>query len=303
MNKKSTNMSRDSNIAKIINISDKKTLNRKVVAIGDVHGDYNATIESLRLTNIIDIHLKWTGGNSILIQIGDILDRGGRDTSHGDEDSELKIIHLFIKLKKQAIKKGGDVVCLIGNHELMNLQGICDYCSKMGIKRFGSKKKRIEFFKPGNKMAVSMSHIFKAIYKVGPWLFVHGGIRSLLSKKYTIKYMNGLMNEYLLGNIKLEDSKEFQELFLDDNSIFWYRGFSESNVNCKLLTKSLDNLDAKYMVVGHTPQDCINTKCHNKIWRIDTGMSHAFGKRKNNKRISAMEITKNGRKVYIYSGN
>jgi hypothetical protein len=103
-----------------------------------------------------------------------------------------------------------------------------------------------------------------------------------------------------LGDIKLEDSKEFQELFLDDNSIFWYRGFSDTAVNCKQLNKSLSNLDAKYMVVGHTPQDCINTKCHNRIWRIDTAMSEAFGKRKNNKRISAMVITDKGKKVNIY---
>ena len=67
--------------------------------------------------------------------------------------------------------------------ELLNFQGIFDYCSPMGIKRFGSKKKRREFYKPGNKMAISMTSLFKAIYKIGPWVFVHGGIRSLLSKK------------------------------------------------------------------------------------------------------------------------
>jgi hypothetical protein len=300
MNKRSTSVSRNSNITKVINISNKPTLSRNIIAIGDVHGDYEATVESLRITNVINHKLDWTGKNNILIQMGDILDRGGRNNSYGDEDSELKIIYLFQRLKKQAQKEGGDVVCLIGNHELMNLQGICDYCSKLGIKRFGNVKNRVKFYKPGNKMAISMTKLFKAIYKIGPWLFVHGGIRSLLSKKYTVDYINNLMNRYLLGDIKLEDSKEFQELFLDDNSIFWYRGFSDTAVNCKQLNKSLSNLDAKYMVVGHTPQDCINTKCHNRIWRIDTAMSEAFGKRKNNKRISAMVITDKGKKVNIY---
>ena len=54
------------------------------------------------------------------------------------------------------------------------------------------------------------------------------------------------------------------------------------------------------MVVGHTPQDCINTKCHNSIWRIDTAMSEAFGKRNSSKRISAMVIANKGKKVNIY---
>ena len=290
----------NSNINNTINISNKSYINRNIIAIGDVHGDYYATIKSLRITRTIDKDLNWKAKNSILIQMGDILDRGGRETTYKDEDSELKIIYLFKRLKKQAQKEGGDVVCLIGNHELLNFQGIFDYCSPMGIKRFGSKKKRKDFYKPGNKMAISMTSLFKAIYKVGPWVFVHGGIRSLLSKKYTIDYINNLMNQYLLGNSKLEDTKEFQELFMDDNSILWYRGFSESNVPCTTLKKSLDNLGAKYMVVGHTPQDCINTKCHNRIWRIDTGMSNAFGKRDEPNRISAMIITKKGKCVNIY---
>jgi hypothetical protein len=290
-------------MTKKIKISNNKTLNKKIVAIGDVHGDYIATIESLIMTNMINNSLNWIGGNTILIQMGDILDRGGRNNSYGDEDSELKIIYLFKKLKKQAQKKNGDVICLIGNHELMNIQGIHDYCSTLGIKRFGSTKKRTEFYKPGNKMAISMTTLFKAIYKIGPWVFVHGGIRSYLSKKYTIDYINNIMNQYLIGNIVLEDSKEFQELFLDENSIFWYRGFSDQKVNCKQLKKSLDNIDAKFMVVGHTPQDCINSKCHNSIWRIDTAMSEAFGKRKNDKRITAMEIVNKGREIIIHCGS
>ena len=287
---------------KLINISDKKTLNKRIVAIGDIHGDYKAIINALKLTKIINKNHSWIAKNTILIQIGDILDRGGRNESYKDEDSELKIIFLFKKLKKQAKKVNCDVICLIGNHELMNLQGIHDYCSKLGIKRFGSVKKRREFYKPGNKMAISMTTLFKAIYKVGDWVFVHGGIRSYLSKKYTIDIINNVMNQYLLGNIKLEDSKEFQELFLDDNSIFWYRGFSDDKVNCSQLKKSLFNLGAKYMVVGHTPQDCINSKCHNSIWRIDTAMSEAFGKRENNKRITALEIINNGKNVRIHCG-
>lgn len=288
------------NISNSINISNKSYINRNIIAIGDVHGDYNAVVQSLLITRVVNIKLNWIAGNSILVQMGDILDRGGRGTTYKDEDSEIKIIYLFKRLKKQAKKKGGDVVCLIGNHELLNFQGIFDYCSPMGIKRFGSKKNRRDFYKPGNKMAISMTTLFKAIYKIGPWVFVHGGIRSLLSKKYSIDYINNLMNQYLLGNIKLEKTKEFQELFLDENSILWYRGFSDRKVPCSSLKKSLDNMDAKYMVVGHTPQDCINSKCNNSIWRIDTGMSEAFGKRVDVNRISAMIITKKGKKVNIY---
>ena len=57
------------------------------------------------------------------------------------------------------------------------------------------------------------------------------------------------------------------------------------------------------MVVGHTPQDKINSKCNNRIWRIDTAMSEAFGKRTTDNRISCLEIIDYGRKVNIYHTN
>ena len=53
------------------------------------------------------------------------------------------------------------------------------------------------------------------------------------------------------------------------------------------------------MVLGHSPQQQgINLKC-NSIWRVDTGMSEAFGKRLNNKRIQVLEIIRNGKDVKI----
>ena len=115
----------NSNITNTINISNKSYINRNIIAMGDVHGDYYATVKSLRITRTIDKDLNWKAKNSILIQMGDILDRGGRETTYKDEDSELKIIYLFKRLKKQAQKEGGDVVCLIGNHELLNCMMHC----------------------------------------------------------------------------------------------------------------------------------------------------------------------------------
>jgi hypothetical protein len=54
------------------------------------------------------------------------------------------------------------------------------------------------------------------------------------------------------------------------------------------------------IVVGHTPQNGINSQCGNKIWRVDTGMSEAFGRRNSiQERIEVLEILENGEKVNI----
>ena len=69
-------------------------------------------------SNILDYKCSygyvWNGNDTILVQTGDIVDRG----PYGF------IIYQFLQvLKKQSHEKGGDVILLLGNHELMNLRG------------------------------------------------------------------------------------------------------------------------------------------------------------------------------------
>ena len=90
----------------------------RIVAIGDLHGDYGNYIATLKAAGLIDKKGKWSGGNTHLVQTGDIPDRGP-DTG--------KIIKHITKLGKQAQKKGGRVHNLIGNHEAMNVYGDLRY--------------------------------------------------------------------------------------------------------------------------------------------------------------------------------
>ena len=90
----------------------------RVVAVGDLHGDYEQYIKVLRSAELVNARGKWTGGNTHLVQTGDVPDRGA-DTR--------KIIDHLADLKKSAIKKGGYVHTLIGNHEAMNSYGDLRY--------------------------------------------------------------------------------------------------------------------------------------------------------------------------------
>ena len=105
----------------------------RIVAIGDLHGDYVATISSLLLGRIINKKLNWIAGKTHVVQLGDILDRKPRSLNKTDENSEFKIMKLFMKLQKQAYKAGGGFHCIIGNHELMNVLGEFNYVSQMEL--------------------------------------------------------------------------------------------------------------------------------------------------------------------------
>lgn len=85
---------------------------QRIVAVGDLHGDYSAWLDIARGAGIIDAHGHWAGGKTTLVQMGDVIDRG---------DASLQIIRSLQQLQKEAPRAGGKVVLLLGNHEAMNL--------------------------------------------------------------------------------------------------------------------------------------------------------------------------------------
>lgn len=85
---------------------------RRIVAVGDLHGDYEAWREIALRARLIDRRNRWAGGTATLVQLGDIADRG---------PDSLKIIRHLMRLQVQARRSGGKVVVLVGNHEAMNM--------------------------------------------------------------------------------------------------------------------------------------------------------------------------------------
>ena len=82
-----------------------------IVAIGDIHGDFDAFVGLLQHARLIDGDRRWTGGEITLVQTGDCLDRGPKVRD---------VLDLLMALEQQAPSQGGRVVALLGNHETMN---------------------------------------------------------------------------------------------------------------------------------------------------------------------------------------
>ena len=272
----------------------------KVVVLGDVHGDYYATVKSLKNARLIDENLDWCGGKTHLVQIGDILDRKNRLGENTDEDSEFGIIYLFLKLIKQAYEAGGGFHCILGNHELMNISGDFSYVSDAGINHFPDKAKgRLDFFKPNSKMCKLFASYWNPVIKIGKYLFCHAGISYKIGMENSIHDINNLMRNFLLGDNTLLQDKKFDELFMNDKGIVWNREYMNGDFDRNKTKEMLKNKDCEYMVVGHTIQDNgINLK-NDCIWFVDTGMSEAFGKRISDDKIQLLQILSNGKQINI----
>jgi hypothetical protein len=275
----------------------------KVYVFGDIHGDLNAFITVLRNANLINKDLHWCGGTAHVVQVGDILDRKIRDVEYSDEDSEFKIISLILTLQLESYIDGGGFHPIIGNHEIMNILGIFDYVSPMGLKHFNGKEGRKKYFEIGGDFCKYLACAWNPVIKIGDFLFCHGGISLYIANKYSINQINYIMRDTLYGNSKNIDQSFFNELFLNEDSILWNRRFScpnllNKNLNNKFLIKKiLDKYDVSYLIVGHTPQIEGIKLNYNQVICVDTGMSKAFGKN-NMSRIHYLEIINNNINIY-----
>lgn len=292
---------------------------KRIIVLGDIHGDYELAINMLKIAKVIDDNNNWIGSDTYVVQVGDQIDRCrpgpgescNMDITYEDEASDIKILKLFTDLHHQAIKQGGKVISLLGNHELMNVDGDMSYVSKKGVEEFidysqhkiDKSKQNSDFdtgltarknaFKAGKEYGKFLGCTRLSAVIIGSNLFVHGGMINNIMKYLRIANRSDLENidimvrKWLLGLINREYIAHIVNS--SNDSMFWNRilgkiphNVSTDNVQClSYIDDVLKTLQVGSIIVGHTPQsflnnDGINSVCDNKIWRVDNGSSKAF---------------------------
>ncbi|CAN5464992.1 metallophosphoesterase [soil metagenome] len=233
---------------------------KRAVAIGDLHGDLDAARAALRAAGAVDTADHWSGGDLTIIQTGDVLDRG---------DDESKIEELLERLDTEARTRGGAVIALLGNHELMNAAHDFRYVTPGGAKDFGGERRHA--LAPGGSWAKRLAHR-NVIAIVGDTVLSHAGVTAEWATH--LDELNEHSRCWLDGQ---EGTTPTQALTAEDSPV-WTRVWGGPRVDCAALADVLGRLGAKRMVVAHTPQEGgINSQCDGALWRIDTGLSKHYG--------------------------
>ncbi|HOX25379.1 MAG TPA: metallophosphoesterase [Candidatus Krumholzibacteria bacterium] len=267
----------------------------RVVAMGDWHGDLAAARRALRLAGAVDDRDCWIGGDLVVVQTGDVLDRG---------DHEQAILDLLDRLAVEAAAQGGAVHALLGNHELLNVVGDFRYVSASGWSDFADagivvdpsdtalarlpaeQRARAAAFRPGGHYARRLAGRNVAVI-IGRDLFVHGGILPE-HVAYGLERLNRETRAWLRG-----DGPAPAILSLKDNPV-WARQYSDApdSSDCAALATVLAALDCDRLFVGHTIQAAgITPACDARVWCLDTGAAAHYGGPVQVLEITADEVT------------
>ena len=280
----------------------------RVVAVGDVHGAYEAFRAILREARLIDNRDRWIGGRALLIQTGDVLDRGPHSK---------RAIDLLRKLEREASRAGGRVHALLGNHEVMRLMGDWRYLSPEEVKAFErpdsadlrevvylrsaaavasravAEKRtydeaafRAQFLKEVPLGLIEMRLAFEATGEYGQWVrarptivkvngiaFLHGGVSDTVASLGCDGINAAVSKE--LASLPIPPEKIPSTLSVGETGPLWYRGLATEpeDAFAPTLATILEKLRARAVVVGHTPNPGrIVTRFGGRVIDIDAGM-------------------------------
>ena len=293
---------------------DAQTGEQRIVAVGDLHGDYEAWSDIAKAAGISKDGKRWSGGTTVLVQMGDITDRG---------PDSLKIIRDLQRLAKEAPRKGGRVEVLLGNHEAMNVIGDLRYVDPGEYAAFATRnseqlRRRLwqaiaperiasarvddpeaseegvrdrwfaltplgliehrQAWSPGGELA-QWAAARPAVLMIGETLFAHGGL-SLETSVEPIDTINARHAAALSPGDAVDRSILESQL-----GPLWYRGnvVGAPEQGVRPVPEGefeavLANFGAKRLVVAHTPAlKGISAERDSRLLRIDTGISRAYG--------------------------
>ncbi|KAK3824226.1 MAG: Metallo-dependent phosphatase-like protein [Linnemannia elongata] len=252
----------------------------RIVAVGDLHSDYNNTLNVLQMAKIIDRRGNWIAGRDTFIQTGDNVDRG---------NGTIAIYQLLQKLRKQAKRAGGEVVNLLGNHEVMNLQGDLRYVTEDEIATFGSPEARKAAWDMQTGWLGSFVHNSFNISHIqnGHTMFSHADMSVEWATK-GVDQMNVMAHQALT-------EKLFKEPIFKTYGPVWNRDLAKQTAGEKETCEIIDNitkiLGVSRMVSGHTAQSKsgkVLSLCNGGYIGIDVGITAYYGGN-----LAALEIIEN----------
>jgi hypothetical protein len=240
--------------------------------VADTHGEYEILAHELVKQRVLDAKLRWTFGRGHLVLLGDVFDRG---------PNQLEILWLLYGLEAEALKAGGGVHLLLGNHETMMFRGDLRYlnpkysnsAAALGVASYP------DLFAADSVLGQWL-RTKSAVLRIDGYLCLHGGISpALVSRKLSLAEINGGIRAVLKG---ASTDAELDELLMKTDGPLWYRGYFDDQPGFTRATdadidRALAAFGAKRILIGHTIVPTITSLYGGKVIAVQVYPKHEAG--------------------------
>ena len=275
----------------------------EVIALGDVHGGYERLVNLLSNAELIrpdgqsPARYSWSGGNRLLVSVGDLIDKG---------DHSMEVLDLMMTLEAQAPASGGEVIVMLGNHETEFLADPENKKAREFVAELQIKGIDPLALPNGQKPYGEWMMNRPLAARVNDWFFAHAGNTS---GKTTDELAETFRHEVDQGN--------WASRFLigDDSLLEAEKWWKQKSQTTKLLDDYLRALNARHIVFGHDPgafhnKGEIGQEEDGRIFLIDVGMSPAIDYSRgalllistNGNKQLAVSLDADGKKTEVWRG-
>lgn len=260
----------------------------KLISFSDMEGNFTALKRLLQNNGVIDEELNWTFGDGHLVFGGDMFDRGPQVT---------ECLWLIYSLEDKAKAAGGYVHFVLGNHEIMNMQGDDHYAHPKYKENAAKLHTTIKDLYNEQSELGRWLRSKNVIEKIGDLLFVHGGIGIEFAEavQLAITDVNTLARKHYADTAaRYSGDTHTRMIYHSSFGPFWYRQYYDDKdkqyeikatgerITVRKPTMAhmdsiLRQYEVAHIITGHTiVADTISTWYENKV--INTDTKHAEGK-------------------------
>ncbi len=237
----------------------------RIVALSDIHGQYDLMVTLLRAHRVIDGNDDWALGRDHLVITGDVFDRG---------DKVNEVFWLLFRLQQQAHAAGGAVHFLLGNHETMVLYDDLRYVNPKYVEVARLLGRPYSALYGKDTVIGGWLRTRPVMLRLGDTLFLHGGIAPENVDLVTGIDATNAAYRGSLGVAKdtVKADPATARLYDGKRSPIWYRGYFNGELDTLAVGSLVDRLGLARIVVGHTTMDEVVSFHGGRIVAIDSGI-------------------------------
>lgn len=248
-------------------------LPKKLLALSDIEGNFDGLASFLINNKVVDQQFNWIFSEGHFLVNGDLVDRGA---------FPMAILWLLYKLESQAKRAGGRVHITLGNHDIMNIQGWCDYAHPdyqqvvSAVTERYEKDQAFRFLHSKNTEIGKWLRSKNTVIKIGDLLFVHGGLSyELLPYRLSLKEINNIVRKHLDEDFYFNSSRDkVVNHVMGRRGPIWYRTLARAHEGQPMdsqqqLEAVLNFYKVNTMVIGHTVVPDICSDYSGKLIKID----------------------------------